>query len=1507
MLLAEDVSADADLEIRELRRAGLRVTPRIVDRHDDFVAALREFTPHVILSDFSMPGFDGMQALALAGEISPETPFVFVSGTIGEEYAIRALKGGATDYVLKNNLVRLPVAVTRALDEASERGEKRRAQAERDAARDLLREREAGLRRAQVMAKLGHVITGADGVFESWSETLPSLIGVEPSRMPDSTRKWLDLLHPDDRERLRSASVEAAVKGTRVDIEYRLQRPDGAWIHIQQVIEPKPEQSDAAEPKHWFSTLQDVTEQRQVEERLRTSEAKFRALIEQASDGFFLSDSKGNFLLVNSRYCEMLGYSEAELLRMNVTETFPETERAQFRQRIAELQQIKTRLYERLIRRKDGGCFPVEVSVQALPDGTHQGIVRDITERRRAEQLIKLEHAVASRLADADSASEGLKAVIRAVCETEGWECGRYLRVDGEHGVLRLGEAWGVESPAIERFIATAGTVTYAPGVGLAGQVWQSGQPLWISDIDEDARVLQQALAHEIGLHGALFFPVTSEGRTIGVLAFNSRNVREPEERLLQAISVIGSQIGQFVVRREQQARIARLNRVYAVLSGINTLIVRVRDRGELLKEACRIAVQAGQFPVAFVALADPRDQLVKAVAWAGDERGLAQLKRPTVGAKGSGQAGLSAQAIEKRVPVICNDIEADGSAMRYAKEALERGYRSAAALPLVVEGASIGALVLYSAEAGFFDDVETKLLVELAGDISFALEHIEKEDRVRRLTRVHAVLTGINAAIVRIRDRTELFRESCRIAFEAGQLRLAWIGIVDARRQEILPVAWSGPEQGLLGTIRLSTDEHSERFGMAGRAVRDRAPLACNDVLAEERAQFREESAQRGFQSLAMIPLIVDGAPFGVLGLHAAEVGFFNQDEMKLVMEIAGNIAFALEHIDKEEKVGRLTRVHAVLSGINAAIVRIRDRQELFHEACRIAIDHGKFRMAWIGLVDREAGLVKPVASAGDVRDFFESAPLAVTEAKPGNHGLAGRAIRDMKPVISNNVENDPQKLMRKELDERAINSLAIIPLIVDGEAIGVLALYAAETGAFDDEEMRLLLELAGDISFALEHIDKAEKLDYLAYYDELTGLANRSLFHERLGQKLIAARNAQRKLAVFMLDIERFKTINDAFGRQAGDELLKQVAERMVQVGGDSSRFARIGADQFAIVAADLDNEKQVGRYADERLDACFGPPYRVGTHDLKISARDGIAIFPDDGNDAESLLRSAEAALKKAKATGERYLFFNQKMTERIAEKLSLESKLRQALEKEQFVLHYQPKVELETRGIVGVEALIRWQSPELGLVPPLQFIPLLEETGLILQVGSWALRRASLEHRGWVERGLKPRVAVNVSPIQLRQRDFVAVVEQAIIDGLAPTGIDLEITESLIMEDIEANIAKLSAVGGLGIKVAIDDFGTGYSSLGYLAKLPVHSLKIDRSFISAMHKDANAMTLVSTIVSLAHALRLRVVAEGVETEEQAKMLGLLKCDEMQGYLFSKPLPRDEITALLKARSP
>jgi diguanylate cyclase len=294
----------------------------------------------------------------------------------------------------------------------------------------------------------------------------------------------------------------------------------------------------------------------------------------------------------------------------------------------------------------------------------------------------------------------------------------------------------------------------------------------------------------------------------------------------------------------------------------------------------------------------------------------------------------------------------------------------------------------------------------------------------------------------------------------------------------------------------------------------------------------------------------------------------------------------------------------------------------------------------------------------------------------------------------------------------------------------------------------------------------------------------------------------------------------------------------------------------------------------------------------------------MYPHDGTDPETLLVNAEAALRKAKQSGERQVFYTPDLTERTGTWLPLEGQLVGALKRNEFVLLYQPKVDTASRRVVGLEALIRWQSRQLGVVSPAKFIPLMEETGMILDVGAWALQRAALDHRSWTEMGLSPlRVAVNVSAIQLRQRDFVQAVEAAIRDGLTPTGIDLEITESLVMEDVEDNIRKLNEIRALGLEVAIDDFGTGYSSLGYLAKLPIQMLKIDRSFVVAMMKDPAAMTLVQTIISLAHTLGLKVIAEGVEEEQQAEYLRLLRCDQIQGYLISRPLPFDEITRLMR----
>src|SRR5207253_3066110 len=402
---------------------------------------------------------------------------------------------------------------------------------------------------------------------------------------------------------------------------------------------------------------------------------------------------------------------------------------------------------------------------------------------------------------------------------------------------------------------------------------------------------------------------------------------------------------------------------------------------------------------------------------------------------------------------------------------------------------------------------------------------------------------------------------------------------------------------------------------------------------------------------------------------------------------------------------------------------------------------------MAWIGMVDRKTWQVTPIAWHGGSEDYIRKMPVGLRDAGREGQGLSARAVRERRAISVDDMTQDPRIQLRAEAAEHGFRSLVILPLMVEKEAVGVLALYAGEVAFFDDEEMKLLLELAGDISFALEHIAKTEKLDYLAYYDELTGLANRTLFQEHLEQFLHTAEREQHKLALLIFDVERFKSINDTLGRQAGDALLKQLAERMVKSRSDPTQLARLGADHFALVLPRVRSDEELARRIENRLQELFGEPFRVADSEVSISAKLGIALFPQDARDGETLFKNAEAALKKAKAAGERYLFYTQEMTKRVAEQLTLENKLRRALDNEEFVLHYQPKVELEQRAIVGVEALIRWQSPELGLVPPMKFIPLMEETGLILPVGAWALRRAALDHKAWVAAGFTaPRVAV-----------------------------------------------------------------------------------------------------------------------------------------------------------------
>jgi diguanylate cyclase (GGDEF)-like protein len=556
------------------------------------------------------------------------------------------------------------------------------------------------------------------------------------------------------------------------------------------------------------------------------------------------------------------------------------------------------------------------------------------------------------------------------------------------------------------------------------------------------------------------------------------------------------------------------------------------------------------------------------------------------------------------------------------------------------------------------------------------------------------------------------------------------------------------------------------------------------------------------------------------------------------------------------------------------------------------------------VSFIEPGTRTARPCAWAGKNGESVSSLVFSIASAAEEDSSVTGRVLRTGETFLCNDIARADTTVSRfPTLRDVAFQSIVALPLTVDGTTVGAMTLTARDSDAISGEELALLGEVAANLSFALQYFEKQDAVQFLAYFDSLTGLAKRVLFCERLATRLTVRKAQEPQPAVAVVDIEHLSIINDSYGRHAGDHLLRMIADRL------RSRFhteslAYIGAGCFAMLLENAGSQDQSWRELQQHILAIFERPFRIEAHDIPVTVKSGLASRGSGSRDAETLVQNAEAGLRQAKAAGERYLHQRLDLSSKLAARLALEHRLRGALENERYLLYYQPKIDIATGQLDGVEALLRWDDPERGIVLPGEFLPILESTGMIVSVGEWALRQTAANCRRWKAAGLQPvHVAVNCSPLQLRRPGFAEqVLDIAAGWTSGGWGLDLEITEGLLIDPASSEVMKLRALRNAGVRVAIDDFGTGYSSLSRLSDLPIDTLKIDRSFIDGLPGDRAAARLVPTIISLARAFDLVTVAEGVETRAQLNFLERAGCMQSQGFLHAQPMPAAALEALL-----
>jgi len=619
----------------------------------------------------------------------------------------------------------------------------------------------------------------------------------------------------------------------------------------------------------------------------------------------------------------------------------------------------------------------------------------------------------------------------------------------------------------------------------------------------------------------------------------------------------------------------------------------------------------------------------------------------------------------------------------------------------------------------------------------------------------------------------------------------------------------------------------------------------------------------------------------------------------------LEGYIADITEQKQADVSIRKLNRLYSVLSSINVLMVGERDRQRLFDEVCRIAVEQGQFDLAWAGDVDTKTQEIELLAIFGAPADkeFIASTRFTACPEDNAGRGTVGEAVRCRRPACRNDLPAEQESSdWLEEFCRRGYRSVISLPVLSGGKCVSVIVLYSREPGFFDRDELQLLSELAEDVSFALAYIEQEKRVHFLAYHDVVTELGNRALLQERLEQALQQARTASHSCALVLMNINNFNDINNTLGHDNGDMVLKEVARRVRLGIWESDTIANLGGDEFAVLLPHLASSRDIDIVVRKIGHVMKAPAMAAGLP-VTVDMRIGYAIFPEHADRTELLWQRAGIALRCARDLNRPYMGYEAAIDRYDPSRLALVGGIQHAMDANELVLHYQPKVDLQRGSVVGVEALLRWQHPEQGLVYPDTFIPLVERTGLINPLTTWVLAHAMRQSRTWSRAGATLDVSVNLSVRNLQNPNITKeIIDLARSSRFPLEQLMLEITESAIMVDPEHARRQLMEIHDAGIRFSLDDFGVGQSSLAYLKDLPISALKIDKSFVMGFHDPRNR-ALVRAAMEMGHSLGMRVTAEGIEDEATCEALRQMGCDTGQGYFISRPVSADNLVRWLK----